>query len=214
MKKCPVCKKNKVNKYYLMCKTCIQDIVKVKINFSIHNITPNIGRIFPKPLINQLDKIVLEDIKENLRTLKNKTYTASITMSARIFEGFIRDYFDEDYFNEDEESDWIQTRNDNFQNEPYGQLFGEIYTIQPQLFILGGISEEDEPGPGFPTTLGGIIKKLNHYLPAEAVTEFNELRKIRNQAMHGKQRYSVDQALNYFKRVIKVLTLTYNGNMS
>lgn len=73
------------------------------------------------------------------------------------------------------------------------------------------IDEDDEWQ--IPGTLGGIKYELNDYFPSEVIKEFDNLRSIRNQAMHGKKRYNENEALDVFRRVLKIIALTYNGNI-
>ena len=216
MGKCSICKDNNVGKFYLICKLCLKEKIEILAKYSEGKFPTSIDKILPNILINEMKETVRDDFDENLHTLKNKTYTASMALSARIFEGMIRHYYDEEYFSSEDEMD-LQQQDGYFspQNEIIGNLYGmKLNNIQPQLFTFGGIFDEDEPESGVPKTLGGIIIKLEEYLPREAVDEFNKLRKIRNQVMHAEIRYKREQALNYFIRVARVLILTYNGNLT
>ena len=53
-----------------------------------------------------------------------------------------------------------------------------------------------------------IMKKANY--PFEFISMIDELRDLRNEAMHGEARFGSDEAMNIAKKVLKILAWIYN----
>jgi len=193
-----------------VCKDCITSLVKNRINFTPKNIPNAIHALFPKVIVSEIPAIAREDISDIFKLLKAGQWTPAVIMTGRVFECIVFDYYGDDFFVNDEEDEEPESI-DNVISSFYPQLYRFDYTTG-QIIWNDLESEEDEAEDKVPNTLGGRINKLRDYLPGDAADELVGIKNIRNQAAHGKARYTQEQAIEYVKRVLKVVALTYNGN--
>lgn len=216
--KCPNCGRTNAGSHYLVCKECIKDLIESKLNFGAQNAPRVINRIFPRIIVNKLPDLVVQDLNETFDLLKKNFATPAVVMTARVIENVIFDYYDEDFFidNEDDDNDAENDEESTEWHDVYRQLYG--FNLGMQFINLSQWSpihqedDEDEEEDSIGTKLGQRIHKLDEILPDDTIKELFAIIKIRNVAMHGDKRYSMDQALAFLKRVLRVIALSYNGN--
>jgi len=73
-------------------------------------------------------------------------------------------------------------------------------------------NDDDEDECEVPFALGNLIDTLKEYIDEEVCSRWSYLKEIRNDAMHGKQRYNLEDAFGFSKEILQITALVANGN--
>ncbi len=151
--------------YY--CDNCLQMIISNINNLNHSDIKSKKSKIqnfFPEILIENMTNFLKKDINENLRCLACNLWTASVLMSARIFENELKTHINADL------------------------------KINKDLRNIGECIDE--------------LENVNY--PSNFLDQLDELRELRNDAMHGQKRFSSEDSIIIFKKVLNIITWIYN----
>ncbi len=196
----------------------MKEIVESKLNFSGKNIPEKVSKILPLALLEEVSTIIVEDLNETLRLLRDGYATPAMLMAGRIFENTVFDYYNEEYFDvnqdDDDDNDGDGDGDDgegeqsNLLSLNLNDLYGFQYLENNDASSGETESEEEE----LSDKLGKRIEQLRAIVGEEVVEEFRTLKNLRNEAVHGDRRYGIKAATNFTKRVLRVVVLSYNGN--
>ncbi|MHA1428484.1 MAG: hypothetical protein ACTSQI_21070 [Candidatus Helarchaeota archaeon] len=86
-------------------------------------------------------------------------------------------------------------------------MFARIYEIILKTHLKNDLDYQKDF-----RNIGKSIKELAKHYPPELIAQLNDLRGLRNEAMHGKKRFSSKMAINIWHKVFSIVAGFYNLN--